>query len=124
MTPPWIVCAWPPVLWQEGATPQLHLVHHGTHVLKPVDGTQQPCGQTLWAEAAGDRAAGVAWDWVELCEGVYALADPLGLVTNLQLLDAAGSVLGPYETARRLNELVHALPWQAEVRRVLGTAAS
>jgi hypothetical protein len=114
-----MVCAWPPVLWQEDATPRLHLVHRGTHVLTHGDDAQQPSGQTLWAEMAGDFTAGVAWDWVELRDGVYAIADPLGLVTNLQLLDASGSVLGPFETARRLNMLVHALPWQAEVRRAL-----
>jgi hypothetical protein len=106
-------------LWQEAAAAPLHLVHQGTHVLTAGDSARQPCGQTLWAEAAGNRTAGVAWDWVELREGVYALADPLGLVSNLQFVDADGDVLGPYETARRLNELVRELPWQAEVRRVL-----
>lgn len=121
-TPPWAVCAWPPVLWQDEATPRLHLVHQGTHVSALGHGDSPNCGQTLWADPAGELAAGVAWDWIELRDGVYALADPFGLVTNLQFVDSRGSVLPPWETARRLNLLVHALPWQAEVRRVLHAA--
>ena len=29
MTPAWIVCAWPPLLWQASRAPQLHLTHLG-----------------------------------------------------------------------------------------------
>ena len=48
-----------------------------------------------------------------------ALADPLALVTNLWLLDGEGQVLSPLQAAPHLNVLVHALPWQDEVRRAL-----
>jgi hypothetical protein len=119
MTPAWIVCAWPPVLWQADSAARLHLVHLGTRVLH-YGGDAAPCsGQTLWGEATHDRSAGVAWDWVELQEGVVAMADPLGLVTNLKLLDAKGEALSAFEVAVRLNGLVHALPWQNEVQRAL-----
>jgi hypothetical protein len=116
------VCPWPTVFWQDAATLPLHLVHRATHVSAPGDAEHPPCGQTLWADPDRDLAAGVAWDWIELREGVYALADPFGLVTNLQFTDADGKPLPPWETAARLNVLVHSLPWQAEVRRVLGAA--
>lgn len=123
--PPWIVSAWPPVLWQQRASTLPQLVHLGTSVLTPRDGASPHCGQTLWADAAGQRSAGVAWDWVELREGVYAMADPLGLVTNLQLLDADGSLLDERTAMLQLNEWVHSLPWQREVRRALaGSLAS
>lgn len=122
MTPPWIVCAWPPVLCQEALPPPMRLVHRGTHVLPGSDAQQPTCGQTLWASVEDDTQAGVAWDWVELRAGVFALADPLGLVTNLQFLDSSGTVLGPHATACRLNALVRSLPWQAEVRRALHAA--
>jgi hypothetical protein len=52
--------------------------------------------------------------------GVVAMADPMALVTNLQFLNAEGRVLAPLESVRQLNEIVHALPWQFEVQRVLG----
>jgi hypothetical protein len=50
------------------------------------------------------------------------MADPFGLVTNLQLLDSRGLVLSGFEATLRLNELVHALPWQSEVQRALARA--
>lgn len=119
MTPAWIVCAWPPVLWQADSASRLHLVHLGTRVLHYGDDAGPCSGQTLWGEATPDRSAGVAWDWVELQQGVVAMADPLGLVTNLKLLDAKGEALSAFEVAVRLNGLVHALPWQNEVQRAL-----
>jgi hypothetical protein len=119
MTPAWIVCAWPPVLWQADSASRLHLVHMGTHVLYGGDAASPCTGQTLWGDASDRGSAGVAWDWVELQEGVVAMADPLGLVTNLKLLDANGAALSAFEMAVRLNGLVHALPWQNEVQRAL-----
>jgi hypothetical protein len=119
MTPAWIVCAWPPVLWQADSAPHLHLVHLGTHVLSFGDPFFPSSGQTLWGDASAKHSAGVAWDWVEVQEGVVAIADPLGMVTNLKLLDARGEALSAYEAAVHLNELVHALPWQTEVQRAL-----
>ena len=119
MTPAWIVYAWAPVLWQASSGPRLHLVHLGTRVLSFGD-EDGPCsGQTLWCDESDDRAAGVAWDWVEVREGVVAMSDPLGMVTNLRLVDAHGDALSPIQMALHLHQLVHALPWQTEVTRVL-----
>jgi len=119
MTPAWIVCAWPTVMWPVTSASNLHLVHLGTRVLHYGDDACPCSGQTLWGEASNHRSAGVAWDWIEVEEGVVALADPLGLVTNLKLLDARGEALSDFEVAVHLNGLVHALPWQSEVQRAL-----
>lgn len=79
-----------------------------------------PCsGQTLWGDHRESCAAGVAWDWVELRQGVVAMSDPLGMVTNLRLLNDQGEVLSQTEVALHLHQLVHALPWQNEVTRAL-----
>jgi len=118
-TPAWVVCAWPPVLCPIQRAPELHLVHLGTRVLSPGDSDSPPTGQTLWGGPSGDGAAGVAWDWVQIREGVVAMADPFGLVTNLQLLGDEGKLLTGFEATVRLNELVHGLPWQDEVQRAL-----
>jgi len=117
-TPAWSVYAWPLVTCHVHRAPQLHLVHLGTHVLN-TDDPDGPCGQTLWGTPSDEAAAGVAWDWVQIQHGVVAIADPFGLVTNLQLVGAQGQVLNPFEVALRLNELVHSLPWQSEVQRAL-----
>ena len=119
MTPAWIVYAWAPVLWQASSAPRLHLVHLGTRVLTFGD-AESPCsGQTLWGDDSEEHAAGVAWDWVELPQGVVAMSDPLGMVTNLRLIDSRGDVLSQTQVAVHLQPLVHALPWQKEVRRAL-----
>jgi hypothetical protein len=120
MTPAWIVYAWAPVLWQAGTDPGLHLVHLGTRVLTNGDADNPCSGQTLWGEQSAVRAAGVAWDWVELRRGVVAMADPFGMVTNLRLLDGRGEALSLTEVALQLHQIVHALPWQHEVARALG----
>ena len=44
------------------------------------------------------------------------MSDPLGLVTNLKLLDDHGEALTQVEAAVQLHQLVHALPWQCEVQ--------
>lgn len=119
MTPAWIVYAWAPVLWQADSAPQLHLVHLGTRVLNFGDEDCPSSGQTLWGDDSDDRAAGVAWDWIELQRGVVAMSDPLGMVTNLRLLDAHGAALNQTQVAVHLHQLVHALPWQSEVKRAL-----
>ncbi len=124
MTPAWIVCAWPPLLWQASRAPQLHLTHLGTRVLTLGGEDCLCCGQTLWGDASEAQSAGVAWDWVQIQRGVVAMADPLGLVTNLKLLDDEGEALNNVEAAVQLHQLVYALPWQTEVRRALDQVAA
>ena len=119
-TPAWVVYSWPPVLWQADIAPELPFVHLGTRVL--VGGTcgVGSSGQTVWG-SSGDRsnAAGVAWDWIEVQRGVVAMADPMGLVTNLTLLNARGEPIPSLRATLQLNELVRTLPWQEEVQRAL-----
>ena len=124
MTPAWIVCAWPPLLWQASRAPHLHLEHLGTRVLNYGDDSSPCTGQTLWGDEREAHSAGVAWDWVTLKPGVVAMSDPLGLVTNLHLLDDNGEALTEVEVAMRLHQLVHGLPWQDEVQRALHQTAS
>jgi len=119
MTPAWIVYAWAPVLWQASAATELHLVHLGTRVLTFGDDDSPCSGQTLWGGQSEECTAGVAWDWIELRQGVVAMSDPLGMVTNLRLLDDRGEVLTQTQVAAQLHQLVHALPWQSEVERAL-----
>lgn len=125
MTPPWIVRAWPPVVWPIQDVQRFRLVHLGTNVLHWAPHPGASVGQTLWGGRMADGSAGVAWDWVELSQGVVAMADPLGLVSNLQFVDGGGTVLGGLQAALRLNQIVNLLPWQQEVARALeGEAAS
>jgi len=121
---PWTLRAWPPLLWQLGSKVPFHLQHLGTHVTNPGDRMLRTVGQTMWACQSEEGEAGMAWDWVQLTRGVVAMADPMAVVTNLRLLGPEGEVLTALESARHLNEIVHALPWQHEVERALDDSLS
>ncbi len=121
MTPttPWSIRAWPPLLWQAGRESQLRFHHLSTRVTLAGDRMSRTSGQTIWGGQSDDGEAGVAWDWVQICDDVVAMADPMSVVTNLRLIGEEGEVLTALESARFLNEIVHTLPWQTEVQRAL-----
>lgn len=124
MTLAWTISAWPPVLWQAAPPPHKliasRFVHLGTQVTS-LRGERGPAtGQTIWGSRLGDGEAGVAWDWVDLGNGVVAMADPMGFVTNLQVVNDRGHHLPSLQLALHINEIVHELPWQAEVQLALG----
>ncbi len=119
MPPSWSLYSWPAVFCQASPRQNLHFVHLGTRVLHPGSGASPPCGQTLWGECSLDQSAGLAWDWVQICDGVVAMADPMCVVTNLRLVGTQGQVLTAREAALYLGRLVHQLPWQDEVLSAL-----
>lgn len=118
-TTAWSLRAWPPLLWQAAEPASVRFYHLGTRIMMTGDAPGPAAGQTVWAASAADGEAGMAWDWVLIAQGVVAIADPMSLVTNVRLIGSQGEVLTAQESARFLNELVHALPWQREVQRAL-----
>jgi hypothetical protein len=91
-----------------------------TQVLVRGDGRNPSTGQTLWRrEDELGRVCGLAWDWISMPAGLVAMLDPMALITNLQFISHEGEVLAPMESVRQLNEIVHMLPWQHEVQRVV-----
>jgi len=117
---PWSLRAWPPLLWQARGPAPVQFHHLGTRITFSGHPQGPPAGQTIWAGSAADGDAGMAWDWVLITRGVVAMADPMSVVTNLRLVGEQGEVLTTQQSARFLNEIVRALPWQSEVRRALG----
>ena len=113
--------AWPTLLWQVDKNIPLQMQHLSTQITHSGEALYRHAGQTLWAWRSCDGDVGMAWDWVQLDQGVVAMADPMAVVTNLRLVGEAGAVLTAYESARHFNCVVHALPWQDEVERVLAT---
>jgi len=95
----------------------LQLEHLGTQVTR--DACSPTVGQTMWACRSDDRPAGMAWDWIHLPRGIVTMADPMSVVTNLTLLGPEGELLTELESARHLNCIVHGLPWQDEVERLM-----
>ena len=115
----WSLRAWPSILWQAGAHPRFCFHHIDTCVVAASDADGPPAGQTVWATTLADCQAGMAWDWVQITQGVVAIADPMSLVTNVRLIGDQGEVLTAQQAARFLNEMVRMLPWQQEVERAL-----
>jgi hypothetical protein len=79
-------------------------------------------GQTLWAQHLDEGEAGLAWDWVEVGHGVVAMADPMGVATNLRLVGSSGEVLAAHEAAITICRWVRQIPWQDEIWRALHAA--
>ena len=119
MNTSWTVRAWPALLWQADKPSQLQFDHVDTRVFPSDRGDAPVCGQTVWAGPLADSQVGVAWDWVQVSQGVVAMADPMCVVSNLRLIGPQGEVLTAWEAARHLNQIVYGLPWQGEVQRVL-----
>lgn len=117
---PWSLRAWPTLLWQAGEPTRVTFRHLGTRVMPCACTPGNAVGQTIWTGSGADGEAGMAWDWVQLCRGVVAMADPLAVVTNVRLIGSEGAVLSAHEAARFLNDIVHTLPWQMEVHKALG----
>lgn len=115
LPPPWSIYSWPTVFCQANLNRKLQLVHLGTRITHPGSPSEPPSGQTVWGEFTPQHEAGLAWDWVQICEGVIAMVDPMCVVTNLRLVGERGQVLTAREAALHLGRLVHQLPWQDEV---------
>lgn len=120
--PPWALFSWPTIFCQANLTGQPRFIHLSTRVVcSGYDGVPLT-GQTLWAQHLDDGEAGLAWDWVEVGHGVVAMADPMGVATNLRLVGQSGEVLAAHEAAITISRWVRQIPWQDEVWRVMQAA--
>ena len=116
---PWALREWPPVFWQANSRRRPRFVHLATRVTSGRD-RRQPCaGHTVWGDVSGGSDTGMAWDWIEIAWGVVAMVDPMGVTTNMQLVNREGIVLPASEAALHINQFVRRLPWQEEVNRLL-----
>jgi hypothetical protein len=48
-------------------------------------------------------------------DGVFAMSDPMGVVSNIGFVDKSGASLPDFMAAVQLNHITHELPWQIEV---------
>ena len=119
---PWTLYSLPPVFWQANLRRRPHFVHLSTRVTSVRRGFEPCAGNTLWGRFSKEGEAGLAWDWIEISDGVVAMVDPMSLVTNLQLVADDGRVLPATTAALHFNQFVRRLPWQEEVRRLLRTS--
>ena len=115
---PWKISSWPII---ERATADAHAIatdlrHLGTVVSDDCDEFGRLLGHTIWGDVSSGTI-GVAWDWTETLDGVFALSDPMAVISNIDFVDTRGVSIDETILAVRLNQITHSLPWQDEVSR-------
>ena len=97
-----------PAHWKCGAT----------RLEDPEDLTPRRVGATVWVSTIPRLRVAVAWEWVEVSEGVIALADPNNVISNIRLarpMTGMESMSPATQRVALLNAIVRALPWQSEI---------
>lgn len=114
---PWVITSWPIIERLADPTPRIATVlqHLGTVVSGECDEFGRLVGHTIWG--ASDLKIGVAWDWTETLDGVFALSDPMGVLSNIGFVDESGASIPEASSAVQLNRITNVLPWQAEVSK-------
>lgn len=117
-TPVRSVKSWAPVAaavrqWQQSSA---RLRHVGTSISElTVDGVLSS-GQVLWATEMDDSKIGLAWGWARLRGEVVVMTNPMGVATNLALVDdESGQPLSASQVMCCLNSVIYGLPWQQTV---------
>lgn len=120
---PWAVVSWPEVEYylpkQRARWPRFR---QGGISFECQPAGQLQAGTSVWVTEIADKQVGLAWDWVETRNGVVALIDPNGIVSNLRFLRDEDHFESPAAAVVSATRLVHALPWQKVVQHELGTA--
>ena len=72
-------------------------------------------GETTWAMTSTLGTMTILFEWAEVTRGVLALANPMGIVSNVRLMTDEGDLLTRSQTLLELNFTVHELDWQVVV---------
>ena len=120
LVPAWKVATWKPVVttrheFDENVAQFSHL---GTAVHADAMENGLMYGQVVWGATMPDGMVGLAWDWMEVKEAVVAIADPMMIVSNLRLVDDAGESVSESERIVCMNNAIHALGWQSQLRHL------
>ena len=91
--------------------------HVDTQVLR-IDENGCAKGIAYWASSLKGCAAVMAFDWLELRIGVPILADPNGILTNIQMVGEDGQASSELGQVAQVTRLVHHLDWQECAIRV------
>jgi len=114
MTNAWHLIKSSRALWSldrwESDLRQLRHLDTSCHLDGSVGGARS--GRVLWGSDRGAGGAAIAWDWREVRCGVLAIADPMSIQSNIELLDVDGRRLQDSHRIVLLNWLVYQLPWQ------------
>ena len=112
--PAWHVINWAPIRLSvhDFQRTRCAFRHLSTSVQPGGDGDQLRTGQALWGLEVGGRWLGMAFEWAEMTDQVAVLADPMHILSNLELCDDAGHPVGDALGIVHLNSALHELDWQ------------
>lgn len=113
----WAVMAWSPV---KATVSEFHgmlaaMRPVSASIVREVMDEGVAKGQALWGLETVAGRCGIAWDWTET-RRVIALADPMTIISNIELVSERGHVLDANARLLHLNNAVHELAWQPAVR--------
>ena len=69
-------------------------------------------GVAYWATELKGKTLFIAFDWIEVRQGVPILTDPNAIVTNLRLVDQEGAPISELGHVAQITKMVHHLTWQ------------
>ena len=115
---PWAIFSMPPVVWSRANVSASQFEHVSTRVDQGTEPAGGRRGQTIWCTQREGQDGAIAWDWVEVREGIVTMVDPLAVLSNISI----GTQVVAAEEPHRLivlNEWVHQMPWQSVVSAAL-----
>jgi hypothetical protein len=117
--PAWQVITWGAVAISPQRWPEIieKLKHSSASFYVDGDDDRVKKGQVLWATEDDVEPVGIAWDWAVLRDKLFVVSDPMHIQSNAYLTDDQGEPLDHREQLLRLNDVVHALPWQQRLQQ-------
>jgi hypothetical protein len=73
------------------------------------------CGSVLWAASVQEAEVWLSWAWHEVKRNVIAMDNPLAVMSNVAIIDAAGAEISQENRILHLHAALYRLPWQSAV---------
>lgn len=72
-------------------------------------------GHAIWGTFIGPTPMALCWEWSLSHPGVVVLSNPMGVMSNVALVDPQGERFSHAQTLLELNRALYALDWQEQV---------
>lgn len=122
MIHPWMISTLPRTYFRsiDAAGMAAGMTHGATQVSRRDDEPKLHRGSTIWLSSdAQARPIALAWDWVEVRDGVVAMVDPMAIISNLECLEDTDQFSAGDYKLLSLNQIVYQLDWQSRVCRAI-----
>ena len=73
------------------------------------------CGSVLWQASVHGAELWLSWAWHEVKRDVIAIDNPLAVMSNVAIIEAAGAEISQENRILHLHAALYRLPWQSAV---------